>query len=158
MSGPLGVSHMVIFNQTDAGINMRVARCPRGPTCTFRVNKFALMNDVLRSQKRPRAPGGEFGTPPLVSGRQKQERTRRCFRHSMTDYFDHAPRRYSSFSTTSEVRLVISSYWSQSSKISFPPSKSRLCISLKPDESCSSHTMPRQRQLNGGTTSSQYVL
>ncbi|PWN20538.1 Brix-domain-containing protein [Microstroma glucosiphilum] len=66
MSGPLGVSHMVIFNQTDAGINMRVARCPRGPTCTFRVNKFALMNDVLRSQKRPRAPGGEFGTPPLL--------------------------------------------------------------------------------------------
>lgn len=67
MSGPLGVSHMIILNQTDHGVNMRVARCPRGPTCTFRVNKFALMADVLRSQKRPRAPGGEFVTPPLVS-------------------------------------------------------------------------------------------
>ncbi|CAO1624818.1 unnamed protein product [Sympodiomycopsis kandeliae] len=66
MSGPLGVSHMMIFNQTEAGINLRVARCPRGPTCTFRVNKFALMSDVLKSQKRPRAPGGEFATPPLL--------------------------------------------------------------------------------------------
>lgn len=66
MSGPLGVSHLMIFNQTDAGVNLRIARCPRGPTCTFRVNKFALNNDILRSQKRPRAPGTEFNTQPLL--------------------------------------------------------------------------------------------
>lgn len=67
MAGPLGVSHLVVFNQTDAGVNMRIARCPRGPTCTFRVNKFALCNDILHSQRRPRAPGGEYNTHPLVS-------------------------------------------------------------------------------------------
>lgn len=67
MAGPLGVSHMIIFGQTDAGTNMRIARCPRGPTVTFRVNKYALTRDVLGAARRPRAPGKEFGTPPLVS-------------------------------------------------------------------------------------------
>jgi len=66
MAGPLGVSHMLIFNQTDAGINMRVLRCPRGPTVTFRVNKYALASDILRSSRRPMTPGAEFTTPPLV--------------------------------------------------------------------------------------------
>jgi len=73
MAGPLGVSHLLAFNQTDAGINLRIARCPRGPTVTFRVNKFAGMRDVLKSERRPRAPGKEFGTPPLVSCLQKKE-------------------------------------------------------------------------------------
>ena len=47
MAGPLGVSHMLIFNQSDAGINMRVLRCPRGPTVTFRVNKYSLASDIM---------------------------------------------------------------------------------------------------------------
>lgn len=66
MAGPLGVSHMLIFNQTDAGINMRVLRCPRGPTVTFRVTKYALASDIMHSSRRPMAPGSEFTTPPLV--------------------------------------------------------------------------------------------
>ena len=66
MAGPLGVSHMLIFNQTGSGINMRVLRCPRGPTVTFRVNKYALASDVMHSSRRPMAPGSEFTTPPLV--------------------------------------------------------------------------------------------
>lgn len=66
MTGPLGVSHMLIFNQSDAGINMRVLRCPRGPTVTFRVNKYSLASDVMHSSRRPIAPGTEFTTPPLL--------------------------------------------------------------------------------------------
>lgn len=66
MSGPLGVSHMLIFNQTNAGTNMRIMRCPRGPTVTFRVNKYALVGDVLRASRRPMAPGSEYTTPPLL--------------------------------------------------------------------------------------------
>ncbi|CCU99149.1 unnamed protein product [Malassezia sympodialis ATCC 42132] len=66
MAGPLGVSHMLIFNQTDAGINMRVLRCPRGPTVTFRVNKYALASDIMHSSRRPMAPGSEFTTAPLL--------------------------------------------------------------------------------------------
>ena len=66
MAGPLGVSHMLIFNQSDAGINMRVLRCPRGPTVTFRVNKYSLASDIMHSSRRPIAPGTEFTTPPLL--------------------------------------------------------------------------------------------
>ena len=66
MAGPLGVSHMLIFNQSDAGINMRVLRCPRGPTVTFRVNKYSLVSDIMHSSRRPIAPGTEFTTPPLL--------------------------------------------------------------------------------------------
>ncbi|WFD31472.1 hypothetical protein MSPP1_002508 [Malassezia sp. CBS 17886] len=66
MAGPLGVSHMLIFGQTDAGTNMRIVRCPRGPTVTFRVNKYALASDVLRSARRPIAPGAEATTPPML--------------------------------------------------------------------------------------------
>ena len=66
MAGPLGVSHMLIFNHSDAGINMRVLRCPRGPTVTFRVNKYSLVSDIMHSSRRPIAPGTEFTTPPLL--------------------------------------------------------------------------------------------
>ena len=66
MAGPLGVSHMLVFNQTDSGTNMRIIRCPRGPTVTFRVNKYALAGDIMRSSRRPIAPGSEFTTPPLL--------------------------------------------------------------------------------------------
>ncbi len=46
MAGPIGVTHLLIFGQTDAGTNLRILRAPRGPTLTFRVNKYALAKDV----------------------------------------------------------------------------------------------------------------
>ncbi|EPQ25953.1 uncharacterized protein PFL1_06409 [Pseudozyma flocculosa PF-1] len=67
MAGPLGVTHMMIFGQTDAGTNLRIARCPRGPTVTFRVNKYALAKDVQASSRRPKPPSAsDFLTPPLL--------------------------------------------------------------------------------------------
>lgn len=66
MAGPLGVSHMMLFNQTNAGTNLRILRCPRGPTVTFRVNKYALASDVIRSSRRPVAPGAEYNTAPML--------------------------------------------------------------------------------------------
>ncbi|PWN40537.1 Brix-domain-containing protein [Ceraceosorus guamensis] len=71
MAGPLGVSHLLLLSQPDKGtsranLNLRVARSPKGPTCTFRVNKFALARDVASALKRPHSPGGEFTTPPLL--------------------------------------------------------------------------------------------
>lgn len=83
MCGPLGVSHMLLFSQKSAkdakggsrsseavgNINLRIARTPRGPTVTFRINKFALCRDVAKAQRRMRATGGEYNTAPLVSGR-----------------------------------------------------------------------------------------
>ena len=40
MAGPIGVTHLLIFGQTDAGTNLRILRAPRGPTLTFRVNSM----------------------------------------------------------------------------------------------------------------------
>lgn len=66
MAGPIGVTHLLIFGQTDAGTNLRIIRAPRGPTLTFRVNKYALAKDVQASSRRPTPPGSEFVTPPLL--------------------------------------------------------------------------------------------
>ncbi|SPO28565.1 related to SSF1 - Nucleolar protein involved in the assembly of the large ribosomal subunit [Ustilago trichophora] len=66
MAGPIGVTHLLIFGQTEAGTNLRILRAPRGPTLTFRVNKYALAKDVQASSRRPTPPGSEFVTPPLL--------------------------------------------------------------------------------------------
>jgi len=73
MCGPLGVSHLLIFGQTKVGtyggggnINLRIMRAPRGPTVTFRINKFALSADLARARRRPHSVGSEFQTPPLL--------------------------------------------------------------------------------------------
>ncbi|KAJ9474005.1 Ribosome biogenesis protein SSF2 [Pseudozyma hubeiensis] len=66
MAGPIGVTHLLIFGQTDAGTNLRILRAPRGPTLTFKVNKYALSRDVQASSRRPTPPGSEFVTPPLL--------------------------------------------------------------------------------------------
>ncbi|EST08070.1 Brix domain protein [Kalmanozyma brasiliensis GHG001] len=66
MAGPIGVTHLVIFGQTDAGVNLRILRAPRGPTLTFRVNKYALAKDVQAASRRASPPGSEYVTPPLL--------------------------------------------------------------------------------------------
>eukprot|EP00455_Lapot_gusevi_P041453 TRINITY_DN4804_c0_g1_i5.p1 TRINITY_DN4804_c0_g1~~TRINITY_DN4804_c0_g1_i5.p1 ORF type:complete len:425 (-),score=88.96 TRINITY_DN4804_c0_g1_i5:34-1308(-) len=66
VAGPIGVTHFMIFSKSDLGTNLRVIRCPRGPTLTFRVAAYSLMADVVALQKRPHSPGIEFTTPPLV--------------------------------------------------------------------------------------------
>ena len=66
MSGPLGVTHILAFNQSKDFTNLRIGRTPRGPTCTFRVDEYALAKDVARSQLRPKSPGDQFKTPPLL--------------------------------------------------------------------------------------------
>ena len=67
MTGPLGVTHILIFTQTETGTNLRIARCQRGPTLCFRVTKYALISDVLYEQKHAKSPGTEYLTSPLVS-------------------------------------------------------------------------------------------
>lgn len=68
MTGPLGVSHLLLFSRSESGnTNMRAAVTPRGPTLHFRVEKYSLAKDVQRAQRYPRGGGNEFLTPPLVS-------------------------------------------------------------------------------------------
>lgn len=68
MAGPLGVTHLFMFSRSKNGnIHFRVALTPRGPTLTFRVEKYSLSKDVGKSQKRYK--GGDLGVwarAPLV--------------------------------------------------------------------------------------------
>jgi ribosome biogenesis protein SSF1/2 len=67
VAGQLGVTHMLIFGRTEIAVNLRIARVPHGPTLTFRVCTYSLARDVLAAQRRPKSPGIEFQTAPLVS-------------------------------------------------------------------------------------------
>eukprot|EP00038_Savillea_parva_P007981 m.173761 g.173761 ORF g.173761 m.173761 type:complete len:500 (+) comp13739_c0_seq1:343-1842(+) len=66
MAGPLGVSHLIAFSKTSVGTNMRLARLPRGPTITFRVQSYSLIKDVASHLAKPKSPGQQLLTPPLL--------------------------------------------------------------------------------------------
>lgn len=67
VAGPLGVTHLLIISSTENAPYLRVARCPHGPTLTFKIHEYSLMADIARSQPRPRSTVGIFKNPPLVS-------------------------------------------------------------------------------------------
>lgn len=68
MSGPLGVSHLMLFSRSETGnTNMRLAVTPRGPTLHFRVEKYSLCKDIKKSLKHAKDGGKTHLTPPLVS-------------------------------------------------------------------------------------------
>ncbi|KAF4522061.1 hypothetical protein B566_EDAN004043, partial [Ephemera danica] len=66
VAGPLHVSHLCSFSQTELGVYLRVARLPRGPTLTLRVHTYCLSRDVLSSIKKPVATSKLFNNSPLV--------------------------------------------------------------------------------------------
>ena len=66
VSSALGVTHLVIFNQTEAGTNLRFARVPRGPTLCFKLINYSLVSDVRKSQPRPKSLGMEHKFAPLL--------------------------------------------------------------------------------------------
>ncbi len=71
MAGPLGVSHLLIFNQSKEGnINLRMARTPHGPTLHFKVKNYSLCKDVRKFVKNPKSvslSSAEFKAPPLLA-------------------------------------------------------------------------------------------
>ncbi|XP_051569580.1 suppressor of SWI4 1 homolog [Myxocyprinus asiaticus] len=66
VAGPLGVTHFSIFSKTESGVNMRLARLPKGPTLYFRVAKYTLIKDVVSSLKRHRMHEQQFSHHPLL--------------------------------------------------------------------------------------------
>ncbi|KAJ3336739.1 hypothetical protein HDU93_002284 [Gonapodya sp. JEL0774] len=67
VASQLAVTHYLILSRSDRGVNLKVARHPRGPTLTFRVSDYSLTRDVLASLRRPHAPSKtEFQTGPLL--------------------------------------------------------------------------------------------
>jgi ribosome biogenesis protein SSF1/2 len=66
ISSVLGVTHLVIFNQTESGTNVRFARIPRGPTLCFKIVNYSLGSDVRKSQLHPKSLGMEHKFAPLL--------------------------------------------------------------------------------------------
>lgn len=66
MAGPLGVTHLLLFNQSTSGPTLRIARTPRGPTLFFRVSEYSLARDLNKVIRNPKSPGVEFQHAPLL--------------------------------------------------------------------------------------------
>ncbi|KAJ2858883.1 rRNA-binding ribosome biosynthesis protein [Coemansia aciculifera] len=66
VSSQLGLTHLMLFSQTEAGTNLRIGRIPRGPTLYFRVNKYSLAKDCLKLQRTPHVSDAEYKTSPLI--------------------------------------------------------------------------------------------
>lgn len=67
MSGPLGVSHLLLFSRSEVGnVNLRLCRVPRGPTLHFRVENYSLCKDIIKSMRRPRAGANDYMVAPLL--------------------------------------------------------------------------------------------
>jgi ribosome biogenesis protein SSF1/2 len=66
VAGSLGVTHMLMFSKTDASVNLRVGRLPRGPTLSFQVNQYCLSGDLKKAQRRPIDAAIGFKHPPLL--------------------------------------------------------------------------------------------
>ncbi|AAS50326.1 AAL040Wp [Eremothecium gossypii ATCC 10895] len=69
MCGPLGVSHLFIFTQSEktGNVSLKVARTPQGPTVTFQVLDYSLGKDIKRFLKHPKSLGkDDILNPPLL--------------------------------------------------------------------------------------------
>ena len=67
MAGPLGVSHLLLFSRSSTGnTNLRLALTPRGPTLSFRVEKYSLSKDVKKAQEHAQGGGKQYLNPPLL--------------------------------------------------------------------------------------------
>lgn len=69
MCGPLDVSHLFIFTQSEktGNVSLKVARTPNGPTITFNVMDYSLGKDIKKFLKRPKSLNGEdVLNPPLL--------------------------------------------------------------------------------------------
>lgn len=66
VAGNLGVSHFVVFSQTERTLSLRIARFPHGPTVQFRVTSYSLSNDVRNLAAKRYGHAKDFATSPLV--------------------------------------------------------------------------------------------
>lgn len=62
VAGQFGVSHMMILTQTESGNYLRVAKLPKGPTMTFKIDSYSLARDVVKYQQSARRHSKIFST------------------------------------------------------------------------------------------------
>ncbi|KAF2267973.1 Brix-domain-containing protein [Lojkania enalia] len=67
MCGPLGVTHLLLFSRSESGnTNFRLSRMPQGPTLHFRVEKYSLCKDIMKSMKHARSSANDYQMAPLL--------------------------------------------------------------------------------------------
>lgn len=67
VASQFGVTHFMMFSETDLGSYLRFARVPRGPTLTYKIHRYSTCADVAKILRRPHSPdGAEYNHPPLV--------------------------------------------------------------------------------------------
>lgn len=66
ISGPLHVTHLVMFSRSEISPYMRLCRLPHGPTLTFKILQYSLARDIVSVQKRQHTYDKQYLTHPLV--------------------------------------------------------------------------------------------
>ena len=66
IAGPLHVTHLLVFTQTEIGDYMKIVRVPRGPTIHFKLEEFSLVNDVLSVMKKKHTHKKQYLYQPLL--------------------------------------------------------------------------------------------
>ena len=66
MAPALKVSHLMAISLTDVAPSLRIVRLPTGPTFSFRIERYSLNKDLLRTSRPSRSQGLEYVTAPLV--------------------------------------------------------------------------------------------
>lgn len=66
IAGPLHVSHLLMFSQTELGDYLKIARLPRGPTIHFKLIEYSLKKDVLIGLKKKHTHQKQFLHQPLL--------------------------------------------------------------------------------------------
>ena len=66
VAGLLKVSHLAMFTKTSLGPYLKLARFPRGPTLTFRIEDYTLGRDVRASLKRQVTYAKQFANHALL--------------------------------------------------------------------------------------------
>ena len=61
-AGAFGVSHMLIFTQTENGNYLRLIKNPKGPTITFKIEEYVLAKDVIKYVTSKRKQAKIFST------------------------------------------------------------------------------------------------
>lgn len=67
MAPTLKVTHLLALTLTDRAPSLRMVRLPVGPTLSFRVERYSLMKDIMKTSRSSRSMGMEYLTAPLVS-------------------------------------------------------------------------------------------
>ena len=48
VAGIYGVTHMLVFSQTEKSSYLRIIKNPKGPTITFKIDQYSLARDVIK--------------------------------------------------------------------------------------------------------------